>query len=643
MSYVRAGLVIFVFQLLLAVVLEGHSGAALASAPMPASAPPVLLALQPPIHAAKTIADRCQRARDEIATALSKLVAQTASDDVGNPNLHPQRMLLVILDEVSKLDKDKNGLTLEELTPALARSNTVPPTEGVVVRFLCANFDTIRNLDNDEAGIQTVISPSDCHVLSDIMFKLSASYSAIGGACSQKALNAGASTTNENPKCTVLMPVPSAEFSPASSSGTYNVFDHSMPSRFWLSASTNSIYQYHPAFRSPYSGQNSYNAFHEGKLFNITSISMGCRLTPKIDAFFCPQRADGGAPSAGLGIAAYPNFDVQKNPSLAGKWYVARLGLHAVIPLSNKLIPVDRGPMNYSTNLPERRLEVRIGRFSLTDFFNYNSVGTDSSHQFMNFAVDADASYDYPADTRGYTWGGMVEYQSKNFAARFVEAAMPTVANGMNLEWNATTHGETYEVEHRHQVRGHAGVVRMYSYTNFAHMGSYRQAIQNYQLGMTPTPDITSSEVRGACKYGFGMNFEQEILPGFSIFSRLGWSEGLHETFCYTECDNTAVIGASLQGGKWGRKTDKIGIALVSDGLSGPHRQYLALGGLGMSIGDGALNYKRENILEMYYSCHLSHWKGLYVGPDIQVIGNPGYNHDRGPVFVMGFRVHTDF
>ncbi|MBV8890835.1 MAG: carbohydrate porin, partial [Acidobacteria bacterium] len=68
---------------------------------------------------------------------------------------------------------------------------------------------------------------------------------------------------------------------------------------------------------------------------------------------------------------------------------------------------------------------------------------------------------------------------------------------------------------------------------------------------------------------------------------------------------------------------------------------YLALGGRGFLLGDGALNYGRENIIEAFYTAHL--WRGIFLGPNLQHIDNPGYNRDRGPVWVPGGRVHLEF
>ncbi len=96
-----------------------------------------------------------------------------------------------------------------------------------------------------------------------------------------------------------------------------------------------------------------------------------------------------------------------------------------------------------------------------------------------------------------------------------------------------------------------------------------------------------------------------------------------------------------LRGDRWRRKQDKIGVAFATNGISSGHRLYLALGGKGFLLGDGALRYGRENILEAYYTLHV--WRGVFTPFDVQHINHPGYNRDRGPVLVPGLRLHLEF
>jgi len=51
----------------------------------------------------------------------------------------------------------------------------------------------------------------------------------------------------------------------------------------------------------------------------------------------------------------------------------------------------ERGPLSLFTELPARRLEIRAGKFSMVDFFDLNSVGSDSHLQFNNWTVTTTA------------------------------------------------------------------------------------------------------------------------------------------------------------------------------------------------------------------------------------------------------------
>jgi carbohydrate-selective porin OprB len=172
-------------------------------------------------------------------------------------------------------------------------------------------------------------------------------------------------------------------------------------------------------------------------------------------------------------------------------------------------------------------------------------------------------------------------------------------------------------------------------------MGLYREAIDNFLAGRTPTPEITDHARVTTIKYGLGVNFEQPLNRWLGIFGRWGWNEGRHESYAYTEVDQTDLIGVGGNGAAWHRSADRIGLAFVSNGISRDHQEYLALGGLGFLLGDGRLNYGRENIVEAYYTLHI--WRGLYPSFALQHINNPGYNRDRGPVFVPSLRLHVEF
>jgi len=279
----------------------------------------------------------------------------------------------------------------------------------------------------------------------------------------------------------------------------------------------------------------------------------------------------------------------------------------------------------------------------MPDFFDVNAAGSDTHLQFTNWSIDNNGAWDYAADTRGYTVGAVADFEDRNWGFRFSEGLMPKVANGIDLVWRPwQAHAENFEYELRHGfIQKKSGVVRLLAYTNYANMGIYRDAVIQFEEGLVPAPDITHHPWHITRKYGFGANLEQTLTPNFTAFARWGWDNGKTESFAYTEIDLTIAEGVGVNGAKWHRKQDRAGIAFVSNGIKKDHQNYLAAGGYGFLLGDGRLNYGRENILESYYTAHV--WRGVYVAPGLQYIVNPGYNRDRGPVIVPTFRAHVEF
>jgi high affinity Mn2+ porin len=431
----------------------------------------------------------------------------------------------------------------------------------------------------------------------------------------------------------------------ASSDASTTMIPHAEWGRLWLSGQANFISQYHPSFRSPYQGQNSLSPEAQDATSRVLTLFTGWRVS-STTAFLCDvQETAGHGLGEALGVAGFFNLDVVRNPQLSHAPYIARLMWHQVIPLSSRKIAVDRNPLSLFRELPESRLEFRLGKFSIGDFFDLNTYGTDTNFQFMNWTVDNNGAYDYAADTRGFTYGAILEYHHRNYVLRFAEGLMPKVANGIQLDADLSrARAENFEFELRGHVlpKKQVGVVRLLSFVNHANMGNYRQTVNSWRANpVTPRPEITAHPLTTTVKYGFGVNFEQPLTGWFGIFGRWGWNEGQHESYAYTEVDQTWQIGVGGSGDRWGRKFDRLGLSFVSNGISRDHALYLAYGGNGFLLGDGKLNYGRENILEGFYTVHL--WRGIFPAVGLQYVVNPGYNKDRGPVLVPSLRLHLEF
>lgn len=430
------------------------------------------------------------------------------------------------------------------------------------------------------------------------------------------------------------------------SGDTLTLFPHSETSRYWISGQANVVMQWHPRFAAPYTGPNSLTPWPQSATTHILTLYTGFELTHTTEVFADAEYATGGGIGTALGLAGYTNLDSVRTVSgvaLSRAPYLARLMLRQIIPLSHERVEVERDQFHLATSLPARRIELRVGKFDVVDFFDLNTWGTDSHLQFLNWTVDNDGAYDYAANTRGYTDGAILEYDDHWFSARFGVVMMPKVANGINLDADiARARGENLEFDAAgNRLLHRAGVVRLLSYLNIANMGSYEEADKIFLDGVGTAPNIIATRRQGRHKYGFDLNAEQELPANLGVFGRLGWSDGRNESFAYTEVDRTAEVGIFAKGDQWQRKDDRAGAAFVVNQIVAAHQQYLGDGGVGFLLGDGALTPGSEKIVEGFYTAHV--WRGFFAAFDLQHINNPGYNKARGPVLVPGVRLHVEF
>lgn len=342
---------------------------------------------------------------------------------------------------------------------------------------------------------------------------------------------------------------------------------HFAEGRLWISGQNNFIYQAHPSFDAKYSGPNSFKARFQDATGQVTTLYTGVQLSKSVEVLLDFEAAGGLGLSGALGIAGFTNLDAVRDPSLNDVPYLSRVMYHQVFALGRGKGEGNRGPLSTFSELPLRRLEIRIGKFGVTDFFDNNAVGGDSHLQFLNWAVDQNGAYDFTGDARGYTWGVYSEYQSVKWGLRFAEALMEGPQNGGPLVWNlrkANTSNLEFEL-HRAVLNKRDGIVRLLLYLNHGNMGVYQEANEQYLAGKVTHPDIDNHPFKVTAKHGFGINAEQALTSSVTLYSRYGWNDGKTESWSFTEIDNTVSGGAGFSGHMWKRNNDRAGIAFASD------------------------------------------------------------------------------
>lgn len=421
------------------------------------------------------------------------------------------------------------------------------------------------------------------------------------------------------------------------------------PSWFDLHFQMTSITQGRDALRAQYSGQNSLRTPSETAMSLTATLFFTARLWQGADLTFHPEIAGGEGLSGATGVAGFPNGETFRVGQAKPVLYPARLYLRQRFDFTNErdtISTISGKSLSSQNELFQKsgttsHLTLVLGKFSAADFFDESSYSHDPRMQFLNWSLMSAGAWDYPADTRGYTIGAAAKWTINNWAFSTMFTMVPTTANGLELDTRiGEAFGAALQAEHHYALSGRKGIMRILAFRNIANAGTYRDAVR---LALPlQSPDITQTRRYATAKFGFVLGVEQELSNNLGLFARASWNDGTSETWAFTEIDHSVCAGIQLDGNLWQRTDDVIGIASVLNGISGDHRQYLADGGYGFIIGDGALRYAPEWISEFYYRFQLNNW--CSISADYQCVVNPAYNQDRGPVVHIGaVRIHVEF
>ena len=407
-----------------------------------------------------------------------------------------------------------------------------------------------------------------------------------------------------------------------------------------IHAQTTFIQQGYPGFRSPYEGAKSLPGVGLGRETWTVTAFLGWRLWGGGEFYFNPELAQGFGIGSTLGLAGFSNGEAQKGGAPFPKIRAQRYFLRQTFGLGGGQEDVEDGPNQLPGKRDIDRVTLTVGRFAVGDIFDANTYAHDPRADFTNWALWASAAYDFPADLPGFTRGVVVELNRKDWTLRGGLFQVPEEPNSDVLVFK--TGGAVIEFEQRYQILNQPGKLRLGVFANRGQTGNYRQALAIESAD--PTLDI--NDVMQAIrlqrpKYGFYVNTEQAINNDLGVFARASWNDGQNEILSFTDIDRSLSGGVSIKGSSWSRPNDIVGLGAAINGLSGAHRDFLAAGGLGLLIGDGALSYKPEEIIETYYAYNVV--KGAMLTFDYQFINNPAYNADRGPVHIFSGRFHAEF
>ncbi len=399
------------------------------------------------------------------------------------------------------------------------------------------------------------------------------------------------------------------------------------------------IYQGYPSFHADYSGGNSLSSQVQERNTTTGTLFIGRRLWDGAEVYYDPEWYEGKGLSSSFGAAGFPNGEANKAGSWDFKENPARLFIRQVIGLGGPTERIAAGQNQLATVEDVSRITITVGKFAASDIFDTNTYSNAPRTQFLNWALMNSAAWDYPANARGYTRGAAIELNQESWALRYGLFMEPKNQNQNDLVFHGMTNaGQVAELEERYRIDDQPGKTHFLVFYNRNREAYYGDA---FNLGGDINTAIEEARGYGHGKYGFAINAEQQVTDTIAAFARLSWNNGQTEEWMFTQVDESAAAGVSVNGKNWGRPDDTWGIAGVINGISSNQKKAMEQGYLGLIVGDGALNYEPEMILETYYAFRLTQYATL--SPDYQFIVNPGYNADRGPVSIFAARLHVEF
>lgn len=397
-------------------------------------------------------------------------------------------------------------------------------------------------------------------------------------------------------------------------------------------------------FNSTYFGQNTLLNQKEGggdKSYTLSATAyVGKRLWNGGEFYLNPEIFQ-GMPFNGqlVGLGGFQNGELQKGAFESPVYYTARAFIRQTFDISGSQESYSSSPNRVKGMGRPNRLILSFGKLASLDYFDDNTYSHDPRTQFQNFSVFSMGAFGYAADSKGFTFGGVVEWYQDNWIFKGARLALPLVPNTPKLDYSLTKdYVDQIEVTKLHQVAGQQGAIRALAYRQLAYMANYQDSLNESSKNKS-TPEIVENRKHGTSSWGYGFNFEQALNREIGVFGRWSWHPGTTETQTL-DISKSISVGTSIKGTYWSKPDDTFGVGYAINSISSSEINYLKQGGMTAFIGDGNINYKPETVFESYYNTPLNKQTNLTF--DFQKIANPAYNSSRGPINIWGLRLHFE-
>jgi high affinity Mn2+ porin len=398
---------------------------------------------------------------------------------------------------------------------------------------------------------------------------------------------------------------------------------------------------FQPAFRSSTQGPLSLSSAANGRETVDATLYLGFRPWQGAEIWINPEMDQGFGLANTTGVAGFVSGEAYKVGEVDPYYQMPRAFFRQTINLGGQTERLDPDLNQLGGTETANRLVLTVGKFSVVDIFDNNKYAHDPRNDFLNWSIIDMGAFDYAANAWGYTYGAAAEWYQDWWTIRVGLFDLSIVPNSEHLDDRFLSQAQfVAELEERHQLWNQPGKLKVLYWLTRGYLGTYTDALAlAAATGQTPSTRAVSSY---RSKAGIGLNLEQQITTDLGLFLRASISQGDVEGDDFTDISQSISGGLSLAGSRWGRPDDTVGLGFAVNQISHAAKQYFAAGGLGILVGDGQLpSAGPEQIIETYYS--LAVLKYTHLTADYQLVNNPAYNRDRGPVSVFGLRLHAQF
>jgi high affinity Mn2+ porin len=370
------------------------------------------------------------------------------------------------------------------------------------------------------------------------------------------------------------------------------------------------------------------------------TLYAGVRPWSGAEIWINPEIDQGFGLSNTLGIAAFTSSEAYKVGAATPYVRIPQLFFRQTLDLGGATQKIDPTLNVLGGSQTDDRIVLWVGKFGVGDVFDTNAYANDGRNQFLNWALVNAGTFDYAADAWGFSYGAAAEWYQDWWALRGGAFTLSRVPNSQELDTNFDQVQFIGEAEERHHIWGRDGKLKLTAFLSRGRMGDYNDAT-SIALATGAPADIAAVR-RYRSRTGISVNLEQAVTDELGLFARAGVAEGGTEAYEFSDIDKAFSIGTALQGRAWARPDDTVGVALVIDDISRRAKNFLNAGGMGILVGDGSLPESGpEQAVETYYRYALASF--AQVTADYQFVNNPGYDRLRGPVSVLGVRLHVQY